>query len=170
MLVASGFEGAAEILASPVTAMLIDLRAMSGIHGRLLELAGRMKVQSFVIVGDGLGTNKPALPQLRRVRLEDIPAVLATLAAEEAPVAQPKAPEEPLDTHPGPGRYEPTSAPAIQTSVESSATSPQTDRDESPPAQAEGKRVVLTPKSKPPKSRQALLTAEELAALLEDEQ
>lgn len=168
--VATGFEAAAEILASPVTALLIDLRAMSDIHRRLLELAERLEVQSLAIVGNGLGTNEPALTHLRRVALEDIPTVLATMAAEVTVSAHSKAPEDPRDTHPDTGVYEPTVAPATQASTKNPAGIPPAARDEAPPVQAEEKRVLLTPKSKPPKTRQALLTAEELAALLEDEE
>ena len=143
--VASGYEAAAEILASPVAALMIDIRAMSGIHRRLLELAGRMEVQTFAIAGAAQGTAQPAKPPLRRVELADIPAILAALAAEQAPATQTQSP------------------------AESPAPSPDAGRDESAPSLATEKRVVLTPRSNRPKKPQGLLTPQELAALLENE-
>jgi len=147
--VASGYEAAAEILASPVAALLIDLRAMGDIHRRLLELAERMEVETFALADGAQGTARPGLEPLRRVELADIPAILAALAAREA--------------------REPAAA-QTQPSAESPVTSPDAVGDELAGSLAAEKRVVLTPKSRRPKTRQALLTPEELAALLEDEQ
>lgn len=170
--VAGGYEAAAEILASPVAALLIDLRAMSGIHGRLLELAGRMEVQTFAVAGDAQSTDGQAMAPLRRVELEDIPAILASLAAEEAPAAQAEPPAEIPPASPDAGRYEPEGAPAPQPSAEGPSTSPGAGRDESAGSLAAEMRAVLTPEPKRPKTRSAKggLTPEQLAALLEDEQ
>ncbi len=168
--VAGGYEAAAEILASPVAVLLIDLRAMSGIHQRLLELAGRMEVQTFAVAGDARGTDGQAMAPLRRVELKDIPAILASLAAEEAPAAQTEPPAEGPPASPDAGRYESEGAPAPQRSEESPPASPDAGRYESAGSLAAEKRVVLTPEPKRPKTRQDLLTPEELAALLEDEQ
>lgn len=155
--VESGYEAAAEILSAPVAVLLIDLRALSGLHRGLLALARRMEVWMAAIAGqtppDMTGDD---LRGLQRIAIGDIPAALASARssltsrggsfdASAGSVALPEAPRTSAADRPAPAP-----APA-----------------EVPPAHKKG--VMLTPRSGKPKTLTGLLTPEELAFLLEDE-
>jgi len=155
----SGYEAAAEILASPVAALLIDFRSLGGLHRGLLALARRMEVRLAAIAGKTPPDLTPDdLQGLQRIEIGDIPAALASARnamtnVGDAPDAQagaaalPEAPQAYVAEQP-----EPAPAPA--------------------PAEVplpEEKLVMLTPRSDKPKTPPGLLTPDELAALLEDE-
>jgi hypothetical protein len=135
----SGYEAAAEILAAPVAALLIDFRGLTGLHRGLLALARRMEVQMAAIAGepppDMTGDD---LQGLRRIEVGDIPATLASARISPA------------------GR----AAGADESAGVALA--------EAPPAR--DKRVALTPKSGKRQVPAGLLTPDELAFLMEDEQ
>lgn len=173
--VASGYEAAAEILTSPVAALLVDVRAFGGLHHRLLKLAQRMEVQTFVIADNNTDTAKPGLEPLQRLELKDIPAALASISNETEGTAGQTATTQaqPMPESPSPpevGRYEPEIAPASQPLTENPQEIPNTPRPDQTNSLAAAKRAAMAPKPRQPKTQQVLLTAEELAALLEDEQ
>jgi len=176
----SGYEAVAEILSAPVAVLLIDLRSLGGLHRGLLALARRMEVRLAAIAGetppDMTGDD---LQGLRRIEVGDIPATLASVRSSLAgrvesfdeptsgdalPVAThaPATPEPAPETVPAPGAEQsPAPVPAPMSARGHAPT-------EVPPAQE--KRVVLTPKSGKHKTLAGLLTPDELAFLMEDEQ
>jgi hypothetical protein len=173
--VQSGYEAAAEILSSPVAVLLIDIRALSGLHRGLLALARRMEVRLAAIAGqtppDVMGDDPRGL---QRIEIGDIPAALASVRssltsrggsfdASAGSAALPDAPRTSAADRPAP-------APAP---ARASAPAPALALAPAPaPAEvplAQEKRVLLTPRSGKPKTLDGLLTPDELAALLEDE-
>lgn len=172
--VASGYEAAAEILTSPVAALLVDVRAFGGLHQRLVKLAQRMEIPTFVIADYETDTARPGLEPLQRLELKDIPAALASISDEAdetaaetaAPQAQPMPAPSPA---PEVGQYESEIGPASQPLTETPREAPQTHRPDQADSQAD-RQVAPSPKPKQAKAQQVLLTAEELATLLGEEQ
>jgi len=162
---ASGYEAAAEILATEVTVLVIDFRSLPSAHARLLDLAHQMDVEML-----GVGSTPGTLPieRLSGVRLVswgDLPAAVLRLvgAARErdrapapgADVAPPQS-AEPAEL-PEPAAVLLGDLPALEPVVE--PPTPERERAEPPepePAQAE------------PQTPDQLLTPEELTALLEE--
>jgi hypothetical protein len=182
----SGYEAAAEILSAPVAALLIDLRSLGGLDRGLLALARRMEVQLAAIAGetppDMTGDD---LQGLRRIEIADIPAALAgardllasrvASAGESAGAAGvPEAPRESAADQPEPEPApvpEPANEPAPAHALapaQDAAPAPVPPQAEAP--QAQPMRVTLTPKSGKPRTPAGMLTPDELAFLMEDEQ
>ena len=171
--VESGYEAAAEILSAPVAVLLIDLRALSGLHRGLLALARRMEVRMAAIAGQTPpGMTGDDLRGLQRIEIGDIPAALASARssltsgggsfdASAGSAALPEAPQTSAADRPAPAQ---ASAPAPALAP---APTPAPAPAEVSPAQP--MRISLTPKSGKPKTLTGLLTPEELAFLLEDE-
>ena len=177
--VPSGYEAAAEILSAPVAVLLIDLRALSGLHRGLLALARRMEVRMAAIAGQTPpGMTGDDLQGLQRIEIEDIPAALASARSSLASrggsfdelagsAALPEAPQTSAADHPAPAQT-PAPAPALAPApAPALAPAPAPALAEIPLVQE--KRVMLTPRSGKPKTFTGLLTPEELAFLLEDE-
>ncbi len=174
----SGYQAAAEIISAPVAVMLIDLRSLGGLHRGLLALARRMGVRLAAIAGETpADMTADDLRGLQRIAIGDIPAVLALARVatvnlgevSDAPASAatlPEAPQasaadqpEPDPTPKSAPKPEPAPAP-IPTPAISMADVPL----------PEEKRVMLTPRSGQPRTLAGLLTPDELANLLEDEQ
>ena len=165
----SGYEAAAEIIAAPVAVLLVDFRGLTGLHRGLLALARRVEVQMAAIAGepppDMTGDD---LQGLRRIEVGDIPATLASArispagrvagADKSAGVALAEAP-------PASAAGQPEAPPAPARAAE---PAPVPAQAEAPPAQ--DKRVALAPKSGKHQVPAGLLTPDELAFLMEDEQ
>ena len=147
-----------------------SLRALSGLHRGLLALARRMEVRTAAIAGETPpDMTHEELGGLQRIEIGDIPAALASARSEPVnrdgsfdesagSAALPEAPQASAADQPAP-ELEPAPAPEpVSAPVPSEVPLP------------EEKRVVLTPRSGKPKTLTGLLTAEELASLLEDEQ
>jgi hypothetical protein len=85
--VASGYEAAAEILAAPVAALVVDFRAMARPHRKLLDLARRMGVELLGVGRLPTGMSIDDLSCVRLVSRADLPAALDAVAAAAAPDA-----------------------------------------------------------------------------------
>jgi len=165
MRVQSGYEAAAEILSSPVAVLLIDFRSLGGLHRGLLALARRMEVPAAAIAGqtppDMTGDD---LQGLRRIEIEDIPAILA--AAPSPPAGSGESSDVPAPT-PAP-EPAPVPAPALAAArMPAPVPAPAAAPIDVPLAKE--KRVMLTPKTPRAKTLTGPLTPEELAFLMEDE-
>lgn len=136
----SAFEAAAEILAEPTAALLIDFRAMGHQDIRLLGIARQMDVALLGIGTLPGGFSTDELSGVRLVSRKDLPAALARIAAEQLAPAKP------------PVRLTPAKKPKPLT------TAPDRPQDQSQPTD---------PNDAPPAG--GLLSPEELSALLEDE-
>jgi len=154
-VVASGYEAAAEILAGPVAALVVDFRALGPAHVRLLGLARRRSVELLGMGKPPEGLSIAQLSGMRLVSADDLPAAIRRAAAPPPAPAAPPAVEVP-----------PTVAEAELAQTDAPSEGSYVPVEPSPVAQppraeAEG----VTQVSSSPRS---LLTPEELAALLED--
>ena len=87
----SGYEAAAEILAWPAEALVIDFRAMSAAHHRLLDTARALGMQ-ILGVGKVPGDLPPdALSRVRLVSQADLPDALREILSAETAAAAPAA-------------------------------------------------------------------------------
>ena len=96
--VGSAYEAAAEILAAPTAALVIDLRAMGPRHVRLIEIARQMGVEMFASGALPIGMSAEELSGVRLVAGRDLPAMLEEMGeppAAEAPEPAPAREEEP---------------------------------------------------------------------------
>ena len=120
--VATGYEAAAELLAAPTGALVVDLRAMPSRHLPLLRLARAEGVRVLALGPAPRGPADDDLGGAERVAREDAPFVLRrTLVAPPAGRAEPSAD---ADERPAAGKYVPD------------ARTP--DKDASPAASSEG--------------------------------
>jgi len=87
--VPSAYEAAAEMLAAPTAALVIDLRAMSGRHGGLLSMARELNVETLGFGPLPTGLARDQVAGLRLVRQEDLPAAISEALAKQAAPAQP---------------------------------------------------------------------------------
>lgn len=168
--VASPYEAAAEILAAPTAALVVDLRLVAGRHLRLLEIARQMEVELLAVGAVPPGLTSEDLSGVRLTARADLPAVLARLAQErpaataELPLAEPIVPE-------------PAEEPDMSIVDEPpQAQEPEAEVVEPVPAEdlrAEAMRNRQAAAAAPPaeagRSPSQLLTPEELKALLERE-
>lgn len=178
----NGYEAAAEILSAPVAALLIDLRAIGGLHRGLLSLARRMEVHMAAIAGrTPSDMTADDLQGLRRVEIEDIPAVLAAardlLASRVASAGESAGAagvtESPLES--AADQPEPLPVPTfipepVRTAAPAPVPAPALVPAQTEAPQAQPMRVALTPKSGKPRTPAGILTPDELAFLMEDEQ
>lgn len=153
----SAYEAAAEILAAPASALVVDLGDLLPRHMGLLDLARRRGLEMFAFGSGQLPLSAEDLNGLRLVSLSELPMALECLL--------PSPPARPAELDP-PGKCaEATLAPAksqpdelveidsLQVAVQWNAPPPQPD----------------TPQARP-ELPSALLSPEELSALLEDQE
>lgn len=81
---ASAYEAASEILAAPAAALLLDLRALSMAHLRLLDIARQMGLEILASGPLPSGMTSEHLSGVRLVSQKNLPAVLAGLAERPA--------------------------------------------------------------------------------------
>ncbi|NLW86069.1 MAG: hypothetical protein GXY38_04280 [Planctomycetes bacterium] len=157
--VSSAYEAVAELLAGPVSALVADLRLLGPRHLRLLDIARSNHVRIF-----GVGAIPPGLTveDLNGVLLVSRAALPAALAGVVKPAVQAPAPSQPEP--PAPQPQEPQ---------------PKPQAGPAKPAAVPAHRRPLEPKPQPAGQQQDqyasentrnLLSADELAALLGDEQ
>ena len=96
--VPSGYEAAAEILAEPTAALVIDLRALSGRHLRLLEVARAAGVEMLLVGPIPSGADSDAFGGARLVARSDLPAAIRRIAGKPLPASG--QPTEAKDTDP----------------------------------------------------------------------
>ncbi len=161
--VPNGYEATAEILAEDAAVLLIDLRALGSKHLRLLEVAREAGVEILVVGTIPAGMNSDVLSGARLLAKSDLPDAIGRIVGEEM------RPQVGAVRRAG----EPSEAEDIDREARSEVQEPTA--------------VKLAPAKSPPKGRvkapagdyqelpdmiqqeEALLTPEELSALLEDE-
>lgn len=181
--VSSAYEAAAELLAEPSAALVIELGLLHGPHTRLLEIARDLDVEMLALGTLAAGASADDLSGLRLLSRSEVPAVLRKLGLAPAPIAeQPETPSGPSDVEPHPAKLVPKH-PARKASPEHAkrtiATAPQAST--SPPSvprarglgPADAGQVRAPSTGELPSGENAaprdLLTPEELSALLEDD-
>lgn len=100
--VASPYEAAAEILAAPLAALVIDFRAIAPAHVRLLEMARQMDVEMLALGALPAGMGADDLSGVRLISREDLPAAIDRLAAPAAPAEAPQPAAAPAPAAEGP--------------------------------------------------------------------
>jgi hypothetical protein len=157
----SGYEAAAEILALPVSALVVDFRAFGASHRRLLEIARQMDVDVLGVGALPGGMDSEDLDGVRLVSRRALAGALDRLAAAAG-----------ADVPPQPRPTPTAAAPRAATTEERDEQPPASRDDAEPPDQAEGE-VEAQPEAETQPSRAQtpgeLLTPEEISALLEDE-
>jgi hypothetical protein len=116
---ASAYEAAAELLAGPAEALVIDLRLLRPCHVRLIEIAGQVGAKVLGVGSLPAWATNGRLGGLRRVDPKELAQVLGTLAGDQAARAQPTAPAgAPLDQQTvQDGTYKTQEAPQKKTAV-----------------------------------------------------
>lgn len=159
--VSSAYEAAAEILAAPAVALVIDLRALGRRHLRLFEVAREAGVEMLVAgtVPAGMGTD--VFSGARLLGRGDLPAAIQRIMAEggEAPEARDTAGPGEASEHERPEQV--TLAPAKSSSAEAGGRAGE-PASKAPAGRQEGGLGQF-------QQDEALLTAEELSALLGDQ-
>ena len=156
------YEAAAELMSAPALALVLDLRAMSLRHLRLLGIAREMDVEILALGMLPAGLNTELLSGVRFVSSADLPAAVGKLVLEQHL------------THPAASQ---TPAPQSSAQPEPEEEVEPSDQETIEPPQTAAPNIRLTPAKSPEDSEQndqrikpsELLTSEELAALLENE-
>jgi len=180
---ASGYEAAAEILAAPAAALVIDLGLLSPRHLGLLAVARNLNVDMLAFGVAPAGLDAEQLSGLRLVSHSQLQAALEGLARRGGPGAAsattnknaglPLAPAESSPAEPAP-----RAAPTATAAPAAKLTPAKPARAAAPPLEAPSLEVTLAsvaqeaPMAKPVQAMapSGLLSPEELAALLgEDE-
>jgi len=161
--VATAYEAAAELLAEPAAALVIDLRRLAGRHLRLVQVARQMDVEMLAFGTLPAGMSTEELNGVRLVSRAELPAELERLTRLETTAEAPAA---------GAVKLTPAKKPADQPVCEPTAELPEKapELDEAaPPAASAEKQELQPPKTDLPDTPSGVLTPEELAALLEHE-
>ena len=165
--VPNGYAAAAEILAEDTAALVIDLGALGSRHLGLLEVARKAGVEMLVVGVMPPGMTSDVFSGARLLGRSDLPAAIGHIidgetqpqvAAEGSPEAGAGEPPEAEDTD-RQGRCEAQAPTAVKLAP---AKSPHRGRVEAPTDDQQKRTGMLQHEA-------ALLTPEELSALLEDE-
>ena len=150
----SPYEAAAELLARPVLALVLDLRCLTPRHLRLLSVARENHVEVLAVGSLPFGITTTDLSGVRLMAVNDLPDELQRLA-----------------------RVSPAPAPAIETQPAAEVV-PEVEAPREPPVRTVPARPLKQPietggpralRERPAHRPGDLLTDEELAALLEDQ-
>ncbi len=172
--VPTAYEAAAEILVAPTVALVADLRLVGRRHLRLLAIARQMGVEVFAVGVVPTGLTGEDISGVRMIALADLPEALRRLAAADWPAPsepQPAAPAEAPTTETILELIEelpsvtPVGEAPADRATEDAAAQPPTPPAEPPVAPP----VAPAIEKSQPSSPSALLTPEELSALLENE-
>jgi hypothetical protein len=169
IFVATAYEAAAELIAAPALAIVIDLRLMGPRHLRLLQIARERRVEMLAVGSIPPGLTAEDLSGIRLLARADVKPALQRLLQ---------------DRQDREGRYEPTTPPAVAPALsgaraEAAAVSGgqdgktvgETRHDEAQRSRTPSPQAAPTPESpsgQSPDSLRNILTAGELAALLEE--
>jgi len=101
----SGYEAAAELLAAPAAALVVDLRLLGGKHLRLLEIARSLGVEVLAVGSLPIGMSAEDLSQVRLIARRDLPRALEALVRSPqgggvVGDSPPEAPARPADRLP----------------------------------------------------------------------
>ena len=159
----TAYEAAAELLASPAIALIVDLALLPARHTRLIKIARSIEVPVF-----GVGSLPPGLSadQLSGVRLasrDELGEMLLALLKEDSTTAA-TATEAPNTTARPLVPHESVSPPTTSGQKEQAG-----EYHPEPPAPAEACKEPPLSIPPDPDKPQVLLTPEELTALLENE-
>ena len=179
VFVPSPYEAAAELIAAPALALVMDLRLMGQRHLRLLRIARERRVELLAVGAVPAGLTAEDLSGTRLIARADLKAAMEGLLndrqgryvpSEEE--SQPAAPPEAEGPSPAASRI---ASPTKAHSPEVPSPEPASPQAASPSAGASGEFISSTappapesPSQPPAGSLRSLLTADELAALLED--
>ena len=154
VLVASPYEAAAELIAAGATAFVIDLRLMGPRHLRLLQIARERGVEMLAVGGIPAGLTAEDLSGIRLLARADLKAAMEKLLQDRQ------------------GRYEPAAPPGGKQASAVPASAP-VQRPAAPQSDGEKARKKEAPAPEaaartPAQGLRSILSAEELAALMED--
>ena len=173
----SCYEAAAELLAAPPAAIVIDLALLGPRHLGLLDVARDAGVEMLAFGAIGAALTSEDLSGVRLVSRADLPGAIEALSQHETPPIQPtQTPQAVLET---PDAEEPQEAPAAEAvpndelpaereRIIAAGTAPRTEGS----YESEGPQAPEPPpagQAERPPSPAELLTPEELAALLGDD-
>ena len=155
IFVASAYEAAAELIAAPALAIVIDLRLMGPRHLRLLQIARERRVEMLAVGSIPSGLTAEDLSGIRLLARADVKAALEKLLQDREGRYEPSPAAVPAEAKQSPRAATPQAAPSPAGAKESSSPS-------APPAPE-------SPSQAPADSLRNILTSGELAALLEDQ-
>lgn len=145
--VTSGYEAAAELLAAPTAALVVDLGLLGGKHLGLIEIARSLAVEVFAVGALPIGMTAEDLSGVRLIARCDLPGALGALDQEPSPQPIDAAPAEPqpetLEPAPAWPPAEPTDQPTDQPTDDEAADT--LAMVELPPALAEALGGVTAP-------------------------
>lgn len=99
-----GYEAAAELLAQPAMALLIDLPCLTPRHRKLLHVARLLKVEVLGVGAFPPGLSAGDLSGMRLISMNDLPATLRAITPHPTPAAAAKpsavAPKPPVSPAP----------------------------------------------------------------------
>ncbi len=87
--VQGGYEAAAELLAQPALALLIDLPCLTSRHRKLLHVAKQLRVEVLGVGAFPPGLSASDLSGMRLISLDDLPTTLRTMIPRPAPATAP---------------------------------------------------------------------------------
>lgn len=87
-----GYEAAAELLAQPSAALLIDLSRLTPPHRKLLHVARELHVEVLGVGAFPPGLSAGDLSGMRLISLDDLPTELRAILEKSAPPSPPKKP------------------------------------------------------------------------------
>ncbi|MBN1553129.1 MAG: hypothetical protein JXA11_00165 [Phycisphaerae bacterium] len=82
-----GYQAAAELLAAPAVAILIDLPCLTPPHRKLLQVARELGVEILGVGAFPVGFSADDLSGMRLISMDDLPSVLRAILPKEAPPA-----------------------------------------------------------------------------------
>jgi len=95
-----GYEAAAELLAQPTMALLIDLSRLTSLHSKLLHVARQLGVEVLGVGAFPPGLSASDLSGMRLISLDDLPSELRTITQRTTPPDVAAAPKEDVQLAP----------------------------------------------------------------------
>jgi hypothetical protein len=180
--VATAYEAAAELLAAPTAALVVDLRLVAGLHLRLLAVARQMGAEVLAVGAVPAGLTAEDLSGVRLMARSALAKTLADLRGAPAgqsprPIEPPAAPAsepEPIEPEPAEPVSQPLGREDGQYLTEQSVADllndiPQVDLPLEEARPQTPARPQVSKKQPIPVHPSELLTSEEISALLEDQ-
>ena len=167
---AGSYEAAAELLAAPAAALVVDLWRLTGRHIRLLEIARRMEVEVLAVGAIPAGLTSEDLSGVRLTAKADVPKALGRLVRQEPvpPAVTDEPADEPVEADLAEESEPEPPAERIPASLDRTATDDMLRESPPEPRRAPDKQPGTPRRPETPTSPSALLSPDELAALLED--